>query len=175
MLSLFSCCRCMTHEKGFHPPNRTSPSSNNDMFRVTATRRISPFALFLIESKQRVQLKGLGGVERAAITEKMYKSLSRVKFARLQIRAAAIARGPNRVKRSNRYSTFVGKQYNSLNGTAAQRLSSVAKLWWKSKESKPAARDPRAQDTRFLRRVRYVPACCVCCCGVYVSECVCFS
>ena len=103
------------------------------MFRVTVRALgVSPYALFLTESKKIRSLQGLQGPARAEATWKLFRKLSSSDLSGLTRRAAKTAHPKHRPRLPlTQFNKFVRTQFPKVKGDNVQRFQAIAKLWVK--------------------------------------------
>lgn len=102
---------------------------------------VSPFTLFLKDTKGLSTLANLSIAARGKALAKMFKALSDKERRSLQLRAASMASirrrpqkavavaAPFKKHKPTAYNQFVRDQMQKVSGKPAQRLKQIAKLW----------------------------------------------
>jgi hypothetical protein len=111
------------------------------MLRRTIATRISSFSLFMKDTRHHPKLKGLAIPARGRMMGKLYRALTPQKLQELKKRAAkvkAAKRSPRRPSRYPRvlhkYNKFVKANWNTVTGTACQRMKALAAKWKSGKK-----------------------------------------
>lgn len=103
------------------------------MFRATVRAMgVSPYALFMTESKKIASLKNLNGPVRAQATWKLFRKLSTSELKSLTVRASKTVHPKHRARLPlTQFNKFVRNQFPKVKGDNVQRFQAIAKLWVK--------------------------------------------
>jgi hypothetical protein len=109
------------------------------MFRRNVIKGLSAYAMFMKETKNHPNLRGLAVPKRGRELAKLYSALSPAEKDSLKIRAAAIAKKPNATAKApktanqkrapTKYNLFVKQQMRKYEGSAPQRMRMIAAAW----------------------------------------------